>query len=332
MPETTPAAPVAPAASSAPESVKAESTTPAPPPPIQEQSKPQEPVKPAVDPTAAALAQTKRFAAKAQADREASQRLNADRKDWETKAQRYDYLDKLRQDDPLEFAKQMQLDPYDLSKRQLEKVTGQGKSPADLVREEVDRRFAAEAKAHQEAQEKAAKDENLRRNKQTLEGAKTALGSILTAGAAKYELSAAQDPGLVVEMAWKKVTDTFAKTQEILGFDKALAAVEYDYKLAQLHVFGKKLPVGTTEEVVNAEWDKAKAIIVKQMKADADAEAAAKAKPQGLSAKTSRVESRPVVETEKPSPTPNPMRRVRPLDYQQMAKQLWEEHNAKTDN
>jgi len=261
---------------------------------------------------AEALARAKREAAKVHVEREKLTQERLANQEAMRKAQVYDQLDKLKNEDPVKYMEAVGLKFTEVSKRYLEAQTGAGKSPADLVKEEVDRRMKAET----EARERAAIDERARLEKQTMEGAKTQIAKLIQESPA-YTLTS-RDVETGVRDAWKIIELHFAKHGEVLSYDKALAGVEFNRKQQRLEEF-------KTNAELRAEFKAA-------LKAEEEAAAATQKVSLLSSAKGSRGASPKAVETTEAVSTPTTARRRRPLDYRAEADKLLAEHKAKLDN
>jgi len=257
---------------------------------------------------AEALARAKREQARVHADREKLAQERRDLVDVREKAKRFDTFVELRDKDVVAAAKEAGLDFTRLSKAYMEQATGTGQTPAALVAAEVDRRLAEDAKVRLEAQ----KQEAARLEKQTFAGAQQQLANLLKAGAEAYEL-ASQSPERAVGDAWKIIEKHYERTKEILAFDKALAGVEefYDQQQRELLKSSKKLRTYMDELRTS--------------------EAAAKQALSGAKAVSSTVERRQSVETQPPSPAPQPPRR-RMLDHRKIASELIAAKKASSDS
>ena len=330
MAETAPVTPAAPAPTQAApgsgDQSKSASTVPSVQPLASDpQSQPQ-PDK-AVEQRSAMLAQAKRLAAKAQAEREAVKQERASFAAFQEKAQRYDALDKLRTEDPLKFAQDLELDVPGLAKKWLEKSSGQGVSPAELVKQEVAKTLAEQRAADQAAWQKHQAEQD----RQVLEGTKAQFTRIVQAEPTKYELCARQNKAEVAERALFALSQEYGKSQRVLPLGEALAAVEYAYKAEALERLGDEVKDGTPTAEVNARWEELKGMTKKQREAKQAAADAEKAKAAADPKIRVTDAPRSVVETSKQQ-SPTQTRRARVPDYQRIAAELMQSIKARSDN
>lgn len=337
MPEATPAAPAAPPAAppatpAAPapktEPAATPASTPATPPatsPGPEQTQP-----PAPDPAtellerrAEALRKVKTESARIQAQQ---QKLAADRaahaQELEDSAE-LRRLDVLKKSNPLEFLKEIGLSIPSLSKQYLEQQTGQGKTPQQLVDDAVNERMAKLQET--QAAEKAKADEaaQIQAREAAYAGARRALGDMIKADPANYELCGLMGDE-AVSRAFTLIEKYHSQTSQVLDFGKALATVEKDYETRQLTVFQKSKKVQTGLEKLRAE-------AVEAAKKLAEAEAA---KAKGIKA-APKSEARASVETDEtksPQPKPSLSKRLMPRDQKRIAKELVLANLAKADS
>lgn len=268
---------------------------------------------------AAALARAKRESQRVHQEREAFAREKAEHADLVKQAQEFQRLTDLKTRDPIKFLEEIQLSVPELSKQFLAKSTGAGKSPAELVKEEVDRRLAADAQARDEAAKKAQDVEQKRLEQQHLAGALKQMADVAKASPDKYELVI--DAGQpAIDRAWDLCVRYHAEkcaepSYAPLDFSKALDAIEADEEERLLRRMGGKKAASLQEKL--------------------KAEAAEKAKqPQTSSAKSrNTVVPRPV-ETESKSPVAPPKfaRSISPTRISEMAAELWNAQHAKQDN
>lgn len=311
------AAPVAAPAPEAASPTQAASPLPVAP---SDGKQPQAQETPKVDPAAkdierraAALARTKREAARVHADREALKNERAAQSAALQKAADYDRLDALRKTDTVAYLEAVGIDFSDASRKFLEKRTGANKSPQELVDEAVNKRLSEEAAKREESSAKQAQEQQERLAKQTLEGAQRQLSTIVKGDPERFELVGATGDASI-KRAWSLVEDFYAENQQVLDFSKALDAIEARLESEQLGII-------SNSKKVRAALEKQRA---------AAAEAAKKPQPN-VKGVRSQVESRELVETQNPSPV-SPQLRRRYRDPRVMAAQLVAEHKAKHDN
>lgn len=338
MPETTaPAAPATPAPAAPAEPVAAtpaksvaDTVPPATPPATGEAASSPPPPK---DNNVAMLAQAKRLSAKAQQQMANAKAILDQAAAFKTKAERYDYLEKLQQTDPIKFMEDTGMDFTAISKLWLAKSTGQGKTPQQLVDEAVSKRMAEDNAKREEERRHNEAIERQRRDKQTFEGTRAEFARIAKADPVKYEVASRMPPGKVSDDAFTIMKDHFGRTKEVISFSDAVAGAEYHYKQEQLAILGIEVKDGTPTEQLNATWAKMREMVKKQQ--DAEAAAAAKAKPPAAAA-TRGTEQRPVVETQgqsSPTSTPKPRsRRIQPLNYRKIADELAAGLKSRSDN
>lgn len=346
MPETTaaPATPAAPAPQSAaptptPPTVapqKAAASAPEQQSPAQDAPKPD----PALERRAAALARTKREAAKVHAEK---QRLDAERRDWQQaqqetlrKAQELDRLTKLRDTDSSAFLNEVGL-PFDkISKDHIAKLTGAGKTPAELVAAEVDKRFAEKTQAEQKTAAEREEKARIDREQQTLRGAHKQLETLIMGNPERYEFLAdaelaptyAKEAWGLVEKFYKETLDPKTGVGKVLDFDKALDAIE----ARELQRASERIGKSKKLQSLSEQQKKAEA----EAKAKAAAEAAKKTQPLhsfSVTKATRLGEASRLSEANESAPASSPKRRkLRESDYRSIAEQMLAEHRAKLDN
>jgi colicin import membrane protein len=335
--------PIVPAAQTAPEVTKAAVVPPAatPTPPVQPE--PQKPAdKPAQTPEqkdlerrAAALASAKRESARVHQEREQFAREKLEHGDQLKEAAEFKRLTALKATDPIKFLEEIGLSVPELSKQFIAKTTGAGKTPAELVKEEVARQREVDAKAAAAEKEKADAAEKIRVEAQALAGVKKQIEEIAKAKPEDYELFNEAGP-YAVNRAWElcvKYHEVNAANEGYipLAFDKAIAAVEAEQeaRLTKMIEGGNKARtvVGKVQAAAAAKKkdDDAKAAAEK-LKKKAEAAAELSAKPR------SSVEPRPVETAVSQSPVPTPKRGLSPTRIQAMAQELWAARDAKQDN
>ena len=343
MPDATPAAPAAKTATETPKTTApADVTTPPPGQPGPQETKPAETKPPTpeqkdMERRAAALAAAKRESAKLHQEREAFSREKLEHAEQVKQAAEFKRLTDLKAADPMKFLEEIGLSVPDLSKQFIAKTTGAGKTPAELVKEEVARQRAEDEKVRVEQTKKNETAEQERQKAAALAGAKKQMEEIVKADAEKFELCldlgapAIDRAWALVEKFHQETFDAATGRGQVLDFGKALAAIEAEEeeRLTRRLSSGKK---GT------AAMEKARAAAAAKKKDDeakaAATKAAAKAEEaKKLSAKSrSSVDSRPVETETNPSPVHTPKRGLSPRQIGSMAQQLWDERAAKQDN
>jgi hypothetical protein len=267
---------------------------------------------------AAGLAAAKRAGAKVQAEREKlNQQAQAQAARLE-KADRLEHFEKLLAEDPLKFAREVGIDVGDLARRHIEASTGSKQTPAELVRQEVDRRLTEDRAAQQKQAAETEAKRQAEWEAQTYAGVKRQMADIVKADPVRFELVGRGGPAMVEE-AFKRIADDFEANSKNpgfapLAFDKALDSVEADIEKEQMALLSQSAKVKSAWEKFQTEAKKAAA-------------------PPVPSAKTRSAEAPRHVETEAPpSPSLTPRTRRRPLDIRQMASEMWDQHKAKQDN
>jgi hypothetical protein len=274
------------------------------------------PTDPGLERRAEALARAKRESAKVLQARKELAAERASHAEALKKAAEWDRLTKIRETDDYALVKELGIDVNKLSRRFLEDSTGQGKNPAELVKTEVDRQLAEIARLKAIEDKKKSDEEAVRIQKQTYEGAKKQIADILKADTVKYEL-ANKDAKASLAKAWEHVENFYLKHQVILGFDKALDAVETELEERQIDLL-------STSEKVKAAMEK-----LRIAQADAAKTAAKAPKIRGVEP----VAAKHVETDEAPkSLTAVPPIRRRPLDVHKMAALMVAQHKASQDN
>lgn len=279
-----------------------------------------------------ALARAKRESARTQREREQLERERATHAEDLKLAAEHRRLQKLIADDPLKFAKEVGLSIPELSKRF---VAGDKKSPAELVKEEVDRRLTEEAKAREEADKKAQAEASAARERQLIDGAKRDMAALVKANPERFELVGGAGQR-AIDDAWKLVEDYFAETQkqtgagQVLDFSKALDAIEArEEKFLAGRLGGKKVTALVEKLRAEAAEKQKQAEELQRKQKREEKQKASLSTGRSSSAGTERV-----VETETKSPTPSnrKARELSPTQKVNMARDLWSQHQAKQDN
>jgi colicin import membrane protein len=285
---------------------------------------------------AAALARAKRESSRVQVERERLENeRNAHAEDLKLAAE-YRRLQKLQSTDPVAFAKEIGLSVPELAKKFVETTTGAKKTPAELVREEVDRRLAEEKKAREEAEKKAEAERLAQSQRQVIEGSKKQMAELVKANPERFELVESAGAG-ALDRAWKLVEDYYAETKrttgtgQVLDFSKALDAIEADEeKFLARRLSGKKA-TSVAEKLKAEAAAKAKQDAEQKRKQELEEKQKRNLSSSGKSgsAGTGRV-----VEAEAQSPTTSnrKARGLSPTQIAGMAKDLWSQHQAKQDN
>lgn len=260
---------------------------------------------------AAALARAKRESSAARAEQEKAQQWRLQNQETIKIAEDYRRLQKLRDENPVAFAKEAGIDFAKLSRAMMEDATGTGKTPAQLVKEEVDRRMAEEAKARAEAEAKSAAEREAQFERQTYEGARRQIAQLLQTNAGTYEL-AALNPEDSVSKAWSLIEKFYLAHKQVLAYDKALAGVEEALGQIQEKALATKRVREMAEKLRLSEQS-----------------ANTKTKPVVGSGVVTR---QSVETTQQQSPAVQPTRRPRPLDYRKMAEELVTARKASSDS
>lgn len=174
------------------------------------------------------LARVKREAARLRQKEEAFKTQQATAAMDKRKADHYDQLNRLANEDPLKFLEAAGIKFEDLAHKVLK---GNQKSPADFAKEAAEKAISDYKKEQADLYAKRQQAYNDQQSKAVVDGAKKQIADLIDTNPDKFELLKATGRQ-TIDLVWSRIEEHFDETSkkngvgEVLDFNKALETVE----------------------------------------------------------------------------------------------------------